>query len=467
MSGGSLSSPLRWYQREAARAILDSVVRERGLSFSVEVARQGGKNELSARLELYLLLAHFKESVTSIKAAPTFDPQCVISRDRLWDRLLDARLQRWAVREGANTVRLGRARQMFLSAERGSSIVGHTAGLLLEIDEAQDVDIEKFDKELQPMTASTGATTVFYGTAWDDANLLERAKHTHLAAERRDGVRRHFEFDWQDVAGVIPGYGEHVAKERERLGPEHPLFLTQYCLRTLPGAGRLLGTNQLSLLQGAHKALEAPIAGETYVAGLDIGGEDSNGTWDGSPRPIFDHDATVLTIARVLPVETEAGENAIEVVRHYAWSGAPHAALHAALVAVLQAWRVRRLAVDATGIGEPVAAFLSAALGKIRVQARKLTAESKSSLGYGLLEAINIGRLRLYAGSESELVECRRQVERCRAVYRANRSLSFHVDASDGHDDYVISLALAVAAAGATPLNRAARGRQAADGAQP
>jgi hypothetical protein len=229
MSGASLNSPLRWYQREAARAILDSVLRGRGLSFSVEMSRQGGKNELSARVELYLLLAYFNESVTSIKAAPTFEPQCAISRDRLWDRLRDARLQRWAVREGANKVRLGRARQMFLSAERGSSIVGHTAGLLLEIDEAQDVDIEKFDKELQPMTASTGATTVFYGTAWDDANLLERAKHANLAAERRDGVRRHFEYDWQDVAGVIPDYGKHVAKERERLGPEHPLFLTQYC----------------------------------------------------------------------------------------------------------------------------------------------------------------------------------------------------------------------------------------------
>jgi hypothetical protein len=466
MSGGSLSNPLRWYQREAARAILDSVLRERGLSFSVEVARQGGKNELSARVELYLLLAYFSQSITSIKAAPTFDPQCVLSRNRLWDRLQEARLGRWAVREGANTVRLGRARQIFLSAERGSSIVGHTASLLLEIDEAQDVDIEKFDKELQPMTASTGATTVFYGTAWDDANLLERAKHMHLAAERRDGVRRHFEYDWQDVAGVIPRYGEHVAKERERLGPEHPLFLTQYCLRSLPGAGRLLGTNQLSLLQGAHRALDAPVAGETYVAGLDVGGADANENGDRASRRSFDHDATVLTIARVLSRANQTTEGAIEVVRHYAWSGAPHTALHASLVAVLQAWRVRRLTVDATGIGEPVAAYLAAALGKSRVQARKLTAESKSSLGYGLLEAINTGRLRLYAGAESELVECRRQLERCRAAYRANQSLSFHVDAGDGHDDYVVSLALVVAAAGATPLNRAARGRQRADGAQ-
>ena len=43
--------------------------------------------------------------------------------------------------------------------------------------------------------------------------------------------------------------------------------------------------------------------------------------------------------------------------------------------------------------------------------------------------------------------ECRRQLERCRAVYRPNRTLNFFVEARDGHDDYVISLAPAVAAA--------------------
>ena len=91
-------------------------------------------------------------------------------------------------REGGNSVRLGRARQLFLSAEPSSNVVGHTADLLLEMDEAQDVDAEKFDKELRPMAASTGATTVFYGTAWDDASLLERARQ--VAPSARTSRRR-------------------------------------------------------------------------------------------------------------------------------------------------------------------------------------------------------------------------------------------------------------------------------------
>ena len=68
---------------------------------------------------------------------------------------------------------------------------------------------------------------------------------------------------------------------------------------------------------------------------------------------------------------------------------------------------------------------------------------------------MNGGRLRLYAGANPEAVECRRQLELCRAVYRPNQTLSFFVDERDGHDDYVISLLLANAAAGDAAPRRA------------
>ncbi len=52
---------LRPYQQEMAVAILDSVFGKKGLTFSVEIARQGGKNELSAQLELLLLTCFMAE----------------------------------------------------------------------------------------------------------------------------------------------------------------------------------------------------------------------------------------------------------------------------------------------------------------------------------------------------------------------------------------------------------------------
>ena len=50
--------PLRPYQHLAYRAIIDSVVNGRGLTFTIEYARQGGKNEVSARIQSTLLALH-------------------------------------------------------------------------------------------------------------------------------------------------------------------------------------------------------------------------------------------------------------------------------------------------------------------------------------------------------------------------------------------------------------------------
>jgi hypothetical protein len=444
---------LRPYQREVCDAILASIEQRRGDSFSVEIARQGGKNELSAFVELQVLFQNLDRSITSIKLAPTARPQVRISMERLWHRVRDLGLEAYAAQEGGNSIRLGRARQLFLSADKQSNVVGHTADLLLEIDEAQDVDVDKFDKELQPMAAANGATTVFYGTAWDDANLLDRSKQRHLELERRDGRRRHFEYDWRVIAAHNPPYERFVAAQEERLGADHPLFASQFLLKTLPGTGRLLSADQLSLLNGSHSRLEAAVPGDTCVAGLDVAGEAIAGRESA-------HDVTVLTVARVRPPDVSSPVQApsVEVVRHYAWQGAPHAEQYGAVVSLLrETWRVSRVAVDATGIGEPLAAFLSNALGSSRVEAVKLSADSKSTLGYELLTAVSAGRVRLYGGSEA--AECRRQIEHCRAVYKPNRTLSFFVDQRDGHDDYVISLALCVSAA-ATGGPRTARGRR-------
>jgi hypothetical protein len=149
-----------------ARAVLESVRKRQGLTFSVVVSRQGGKNELSAQLELLLLLANMQRAADGVKCAPTFHPQARISLRRLWSRVQGLPVTGLGRIEGGNCVRFGHARQFFLSAEPGANVVGHTVHLLLEVDEAQDVDPEKFDKDFRPMASTTNATTVYYGTPW-------------------------------------------------------------------------------------------------------------------------------------------------------------------------------------------------------------------------------------------------------------------------------------------------------------
>ncbi len=167
---------LRPYQAEAGRAIVDSALNRRGLTFTVVMARQAGKNELSAQVELFLLLRNARQALDGVKAAPTFQPQCKLSMDRLWSRIVQSGLDPMAAREDSHTVRVGRARVLFLSAEATANVVGHTAGLLLEIDEAQDVSEDKYLKDFRPMASTANTTAVLYGTAWSDDTMLARQR---------------------------------------------------------------------------------------------------------------------------------------------------------------------------------------------------------------------------------------------------------------------------------------------------
>ena len=67
---------------------------------------------------------------------------------------------------------------------------------------------------------------------------------------------------------------------------------------------------------------------------------------------------------------------------------------------------------------------------------------------FDLLAALNSGRLKIYRqdGSE-EYRELMCQLEKARSVYRPNQTLNFFVDPADGHDDYLMSLALVIQAA--------------------
>ena len=78
---------LRPYQAEILTAVLASVFYQKGLTFTVEIARQGGKNELSSQIELLVLMFSMMESKNLIKCSPTFKPQTIVSMNRLKEKL--------------------------------------------------------------------------------------------------------------------------------------------------------------------------------------------------------------------------------------------------------------------------------------------------------------------------------------------------------------------------------------------
>ena len=439
---------------------MDSIAKGSGLTFSVEIARQGGKNELSAHLEVLLLTLYMARGGSIVKCSPTFKPQTVISMERLKQRLDDFGFDGIYRSQMGYIVQLGNSKVIFLSAEGSSSVVGHTADILLEIDESQDVGKDKYTKEFRPMGSATNVTTVLYGTTWDDSTLLEETKQVNLESEKGDGINRHFRYDWQEVGRYNPDYSKFVQSEQQRLGEEHPLFRTQYALLPVARGGGFLSRQQIALMLGEHQRQAHPEGKATYIAGIDLAGEHEPETMEqGGPGGdgAKAHDSTVITI-----VEVDAGEPSqpvLKVVEQYRWTGTPHSQLYTQMTHLFKdVWKCGRIVVDATGIGQPVASFLRKELGS-HVIPLVITSRSKSNMGFELLSFINSGRLRLYRqDGSSEYRETLFELEKARAQYRPNQTMNFYVDPRDGHDDFLVSLALTVHAAGDLSP-REARGR--------
>ncbi len=440
---------LRPYQLEVARAVMGSVQKGKGLTFSVEIARQGGKNDLSAHLEVLLLTLYMAKGGNLIKCSPTFKPQTIISIERLKQRLDDFGFDGIYRLQMAYIVQLGNAKAIFLSAEGSSSVVGHTADILLEIDESQDVNKEKYTKEFRPMGSASNVTTILYGTTWDDSTLLEEMKQANLELERKDGIKRHFRYDWREVGRYNPDYIKFVQAERQRLGEKHPLFRTQYALLPITHSGGFLSRQQLALVMGEHQRQSQPEGKRTYIAGVDLAGEHETeiiaGGALGNERA-RGRDSTVITIAEV--DAANPSQPLLIVVEQYQWTGISHSQLYTQMTDIFKnVWSCRRIVVDATGIGQPVASFLRKELGR-RVIPFVISSKSKSDMGFELLSFINSGKLKLYKQDGSqEYEETLFELERARAQYRPNQTMNFYVDPQEGHDDFLVSLALVVQAA--------------------
>ncbi len=436
---------LRRYQSRVFLRLMRGVLRQRGATFTVLFPRQAGKNELSATLVSALLLMHAGEGGSVVVCAPTYRPQARISQERTMRALRQAALvvpKAGQPSERENEIQVGQARAIFLSASPEAHSPGHTASLALIGDEAQDIDADWFDRQFRPMAASTGACTVLFGTPWDGHSLLDREvarNRAHDRTRKRGESRRHFEVSWREVETSRPVYGEYVRAERARMGADNPLFLSQYELRTIDSAGRLLSPAMLDGLRGAHSRLVAPRPGERYVGGLDIGGDGTRA------------DRSVLSIGRV------AEGRRLEVVQQVSWQGAPFARMSAEVEALVQRWGLVRLSIDGTGMGAILAASLEQQHPRVAERVH-FTSLVKSDLGYGLQAAAETGRLRIYADDGSEEARLTwAELRACEARYGSGRTLQWGDDR--GHDDFAVSLALCLRAAENLPIERVVRGR--------
>ena len=388
---------LRTYQQAAANAIVRSVLENQGLSIVVMFPRQSGKNLMQAQLEVYLMTLLAEEGAEMVKFSPTYQPQSLNAMRRLETALEANFLTRGKWHKSAgNHYRFHKSHLTFLSAAPGSNIVGATASTLLSLDEAQDIEIAKYDKQIAPMAASTNATRVFWGTAWSAQTLLARELRAAREAEARDGIRRVFQISAEEVRREVPAYGLFVDEQVARMGRNHPMVRSQFFSEEIDFAGGLFTPSRLGLMQGAHPALETPQPGKRYALLIDLAGEDEALRQGGANTELDnpDRDLTAVTVVEMdfsLLGEDLVGKPIYRVVNRQLWQGERHSTLYARLLHLADLWQPEKIVVDASGVGAGVGSFLRDKLGE-RVITLQFTRQLKSRLGWGFLAVVDTGR---------------------------------------------------------------------------
>lgn len=477
-----VGTPLHPYQVDWADYILDVVAGHRNETVVIEMPRQSGKNETSAQLEVALLARFGGSGGEIVKCAPTWKPQIVNSKNRLdlRSKQVMQKLPFLRIKPSMGYIyKCGRAAISFLSADPNASVVGATASLLMEVDEAQDVDKATYNKKFSPMRASTAAPIVAYGTTWTDDTLLETFK-SDVQEGRSAG--RYFRVLPETVAESNPAYGEFVDAEVRRLGRDHPFVKTQYFLEALKSAGRMLDAQKLRMMLGSHERQERRTDQAQIVAGLDFAGADEEVSDISSLSDASGRDSVALTVGAVEHVKIAEGVILphVRTLARYEWVNINPVTLHSALYDILwNRWKVDRVHCDATGIGATGTALLANAInkpGRDRVIAKVFDGALNQStdLAFGYLAAINGARLVDYKVNfdpiETAGQEATDERDTDRHVWwqrghakldaRPNKKVRAYVPDSEGHDDMLNSEMLMVQAAGEVGMPKKASSGQ-------
>jgi hypothetical protein len=438
---------LRPYQIEPARAILNSIKHQQGLSFVVIISRQSGKDELAANLKAYLLTRFSGYEVGIVEANPTYKPQTINAIERLESRLSTNLMTRMFWKKRSDFIRIvGKAKVSFLSGDKSANVVGAVASLLLIINEAQDIDPVIYDKKFAPMVASTNATRVFFGTEWTSDTLLHREELHAIEAEKADGIRRLFKYNSDDVRKVVPNYGVFVDNEIAKLGRQHPLVKTQYFCETIDAIAGMFNAGRLAMLQAEAYTDPLPDPNATYALLMDVGGQDEAIIeLDGMRNPGRDY--VTVDIIRIDLSDLSITQKPIyHIVKRFEWQGVNHVDVFSAVAALVEAWHANYIIIDATGVGEGLWGMFAKKY-PTRTVGFKFTAQSKSEMGYALLGIIDTGRLRDHDHTE----KAREQYTFCRSEILIGPNKTMRWGVKDGtrntqgqliHDDIVLTDAL-------------------------
>lgn len=434
---------MRPYQIEVSQAIIKSVFARDGLTFVVIFSRQSGKDETLALTFLFLMLRFAEIGIEMICAQPTFKPQTITAMERIKKRgsIFGKRLSRTA----GYIFRFFQSRISYFSAEPTANVVSAT-GRLIVMNEAQDIQPAIYDARFVPMGANENATKVLSGTRWTSNTLLERELQTALQAQKKDGIKRVFMVNADEVGKVNPWYKKYVQKEIEKLGRQHPLIKTQYFNELIDAQAGMFNPTRRALMQGDQPAQDQPSAGHIYAFCIDVAGQDEALlNLDGMGNPGRDFTRISIVDVDLSTLETLQAPT-YRVVHREGWQGVNHLAIFGKLKAFADTWQPQYIVIDSSGVGEGLWAMLDKSF-PARTIPVKFSQQKKSEIGWGFIAIIETGRFRDCCPTD----EVRIQYEKCTSEILTGPAKTIRWGVKDGtrgadglliHDDIVIADAL-------------------------
>ncbi len=178
----------------AGQAITAALMSRSSATFTIEADSVSSVTSFATPLRLFLLMSGKAAGDVSATVAPHFSEETYPALLDLVGRLDGSGASELWRPDGARTVALGDARQMFISADMPVSERSMKPNRLLEIVAAHRIPAEWYRARVAPRLAKASPVRVFYGMRGVSGSVFDEADAEAMAQEAMTGERRRFSF---------------------------------------------------------------------------------------------------------------------------------------------------------------------------------------------------------------------------------------------------------------------------------
>lgn len=450
------------YQREFALRIIYSIVSNDGSETTVLAARQCGKSatlgtiitglmiilpKLANVPEYEEVLGKFKDGFMVGIFAPTED-QAYTVWSRVYENLSNPRakklmeddpeLEDRADKAGSKikTVTLRNARSLcrMQTAAKKANIESKSYHYVL-IDEAQDVDSEVAKRSIYPMLAFYNGSRTLTGTARRHKNVFYEAIQNNKRRWANGRCRRpdHFEYTYKTVVKYNKNYKKFIASEKARLGEDSDEFRMSYNCEWLLESGMFMTEDVLEACGDRRMDICQDWYASDVLVGIDPGKTNDSTVvtvvwvdWDHpDPYGVCEH-----RILNWLEIHNKRWEEQYALIYQF-----------------LRRYKIRRIGVDAQGMGSGLADRMRVLFPDIPVEELASDGKNQEDRWEYFTKLIDRGRFVYPAAGRTRKTRNYKkfvfQFSELQTTFAGKYMVAAAPDGRNNHDDYADSACIA------------------------